>query len=145
MYTPERHLPTPGQRGHSPQRHTAAGTAAPTTTDTGNTVQQRANPHSNGLCSPPKEGPGPGSSTIGSERKIPVGVLCYSNLSIRFCAGGGLTRASLLCIMIGSVLYPWVNGDPLNPGFRVRIPVQLSQGYKTDPIMICKNSKWRSL
>jgi len=29
MYTPERHLPTPGQHGHSPQRHTAAGTAAP--------------------------------------------------------------------------------------------------------------------
>jgi len=24
MYTPERHLPTSGQRGHSPQRHTAA-------------------------------------------------------------------------------------------------------------------------
>jgi len=41
---PERHLPTLGQRGHSPQRHTAAGTAAPTTTDTGNTVPQRANP-----------------------------------------------------------------------------------------------------
>jgi len=34
-YTPERHLPTPGQRGHSPQRHTTTGTAAPTTTDTG--------------------------------------------------------------------------------------------------------------
>jgi len=28
----------------SPQRHTAAGTAAPTTVDTGNTVPQRANP-----------------------------------------------------------------------------------------------------
>ena len=38
MFTSERHLPSPGQRGHSPQRHTAAGTAAPTTTDTGNTV-----------------------------------------------------------------------------------------------------------
>ena len=25
-------------------------------------------------------------------------------------------------------------------GFRVRIPVQLTQGYKTDPIMTCKNS-----
>jgi len=45
--------------------------------------------------------------------------------------------------MIGSVLYPWVNGDPLNPGFRVRIPVQLTQGYKTDLIMICKNSAHR--
>ena len=45
MYTPERHLPTPGpgQREHSPP-HTAAGTAAPTTTDTGNTVPQRADP-----------------------------------------------------------------------------------------------------
>jgi len=31
LCTPERHLPTPGQRGHSPQRHTAAGSAAPTT------------------------------------------------------------------------------------------------------------------
>jgi len=39
LHTPERHLPTPGQHGHSPQRHTAAGTAAPTTADTGNTVQ----------------------------------------------------------------------------------------------------------
>ena len=28
----------------SPQRHTTAGTAAPTTADTGNTVPQRANP-----------------------------------------------------------------------------------------------------
>jgi len=43
-YTPKRHLPTLGQREHSCQRHTAAGTAAPTTTDTGNTVPQRANP-----------------------------------------------------------------------------------------------------
>jgi len=34
MYTPGRHLPAPGQRGHNPQRHTAAGTAASTTTDT---------------------------------------------------------------------------------------------------------------
>jgi len=38
-----RHLPTPEQHGHSPQRHTAAGTAAPTTADIGNKVQQRAN------------------------------------------------------------------------------------------------------
>ena len=45
MYTPKRHLPTPGQHGHSPQRHTAAGTAAPTTADTENTVPQRANPY----------------------------------------------------------------------------------------------------
>ena len=44
MFTPERHLPTPGQRGHSPQRHTAAGTAAHPTTVTVNTVPQRANP-----------------------------------------------------------------------------------------------------
>ena len=33
MFTPERHLPTSGQRGHITQRHTAAGIAAPTTTD----------------------------------------------------------------------------------------------------------------
>jgi len=39
-----RHFPTPGQQGHSPQRRTAAGTAAPTTADTGNKVPQRANP-----------------------------------------------------------------------------------------------------
>jgi len=44
---PRDNLPTPGQRGHSPQRHTAAGTAATTTTDTGNTVPQRADPSSN--------------------------------------------------------------------------------------------------
>ena len=44
MFTPDRHLATLGQHGHSPQRHTAAGTAAPTTTDTGNTVPQHANP-----------------------------------------------------------------------------------------------------
>jgi len=44
MYTPKRHIPTPGQRGHSPQRHTAAGSAAPTTIDTGNAVPRRANP-----------------------------------------------------------------------------------------------------
>ena len=44
MYTPEKHLPTPGQRAHSPQRHTAASIAAPTTTDTENTVPQLANP-----------------------------------------------------------------------------------------------------
>jgi len=41
-FTPKRHLPPPGQREHSPQRHTAAGRAAPTATDTGNTVPQRA-------------------------------------------------------------------------------------------------------
>ena len=50
MYTPERHLLTPGQRGHSSQRHIAAGTVAPATTDTGNTVTQCANPHPH--CSP---------------------------------------------------------------------------------------------
>jgi len=44
QYTPERHLPTPGQRGYSPQLHTAAGTAARTTMDTENTVPQRGNP-----------------------------------------------------------------------------------------------------
>ena len=42
MFTPEKHLPIPGQHGHSPQRHTA-GTAAPPTAETGNTVSQRAN------------------------------------------------------------------------------------------------------
>ena len=28
MFSPERHLPILGQHGHSPQRHTAAGTVA---------------------------------------------------------------------------------------------------------------------
>ena len=43
MFTPERppHIRTARA---SPQRHTAAGAAAPTTADTGNTVPQRANP-----------------------------------------------------------------------------------------------------
>jgi len=41
MLTADRHLPTPRQRGHSPQRHSAAGAAAPTSPDTGNTVPQR--------------------------------------------------------------------------------------------------------
>ena len=44
LFTPERQFPTLGRRGHSPKWHTAAGTAACTTTDTGNTVPQRANP-----------------------------------------------------------------------------------------------------
>jgi len=44
LSTPERHLPTPGQCGHSPQQRTAAGTAVPTTTDEGETVPQRVNP-----------------------------------------------------------------------------------------------------
>jgi len=44
MFLPGRDVPTPGQRGHSPQRHTAAGTATLTATDTGNTVPQRADP-----------------------------------------------------------------------------------------------------
>ena len=41
-----RMIPSPHQdsTGTPPQRHTAAGTAAPTTTLTGNTVPQRANP-----------------------------------------------------------------------------------------------------
>ena len=37
-------IPTPGQRGYSPQRHTAAGTAVPATADTGNIVPQRNDP-----------------------------------------------------------------------------------------------------
>jgi len=43
-YTVEEHPPTSGQHGHIPQQHTAAGTAAPTTADMGNTVPQRAHP-----------------------------------------------------------------------------------------------------
>ena len=48
VYTPDRHLPTPRQRGHSPHRHTAAGIAAPPTTDTQQT---------RGLCAEPGSGP----------------------------------------------------------------------------------------
>ena len=44
MFTPERQPPHIRTARASPQRHTAAGTAAPTTADTGNTVPQRANP-----------------------------------------------------------------------------------------------------
>jgi len=40
MYTLERHLLTPGQRGQSPQRHTAAGTAAPATTSHPNSLNE---------------------------------------------------------------------------------------------------------
>jgi len=55
MFTPQKTPPhTRTARAQPPQRHTAAGTAAPTTTDTGNTVPQRA---TNGLCSPLKGGP----------------------------------------------------------------------------------------
>jgi len=49
MFTPERYHPTPGQHGHSPHRHTAAGTATPTIADMGNTIPQRANPTTRGL------------------------------------------------------------------------------------------------
>jgi len=44
LFTFDRLLFPPEQRGSSPQRHTAAGAAARTTTDAGNTVPQRANP-----------------------------------------------------------------------------------------------------
>jgi len=46
LFTPKRHLPTPGQHGHSPQRHTAAGTAAPSTADMGNAVHLNMRPQS---------------------------------------------------------------------------------------------------
>jgi len=42
--SPPRDLPTAGQRRHSPQRHTTAGTSAPTSTGTGNAVPKRASP-----------------------------------------------------------------------------------------------------
>jgi len=64
MFTPERHLPTLGRHGHSPQRHTAASTAAPTTGRHGEHSPTARQPHSNGLCPrvDPKEGPGSGSA-----------------------------------------------------------------------------------
>jgi len=64
VYNPERHLPTSGQHGptpsgthrrwHSRPHHRRHGKHSPTARQ----------PQSNGLCSPPKEGPGPGSSAI---------------------------------------------------------------------------------
>jgi len=47
MFSPERHLPPPGQRGRPrcpPATHRRRQTAAPISTDTGNTVPKRANP-----------------------------------------------------------------------------------------------------
>jgi len=41
---PRETSPHQDSAGTAPQRHTAAGTAAPITADTGNTVPQRANP-----------------------------------------------------------------------------------------------------
>ena len=39
--------------------------------------------------------------------------LCLEGLTPMICKNSTWIR-TLLCIMIGSVLYPWVNGDPLN-------------------------------
>jgi len=60
LFTLERHPPTPGQREHSPQRRTTAGTAAPPPQTRG--TQSARQPHSNSLCSPLKGGPGPQSA-----------------------------------------------------------------------------------
>jgi len=65
MSTSERHLPTPRQCGHSPQRHTAVGTAAPTTTATGNTVLQRVNPTQTGAAAEASTSPGAPSAAAG--------------------------------------------------------------------------------
>jgi len=48
-------------RAHSPQQHTAAGTAAPSHHRDGEHSPTARRPHSTGLCSLPKEGPRPGS------------------------------------------------------------------------------------
>jgi len=69
-FTPERHLPTPGQCGHSPHRHTAAGTAAPTTTDTGNTVPQRTNPTHTAYAHPQR-----GAQAFRARTPPPCGIL----------------------------------------------------------------------
>ena len=67
LYLREHTSPLPHtqvQREHKHKRHTAAGTAAPTTTHTENTVPQRAKPHSNdGLYAHlQKRGPRPRSA-----------------------------------------------------------------------------------
>jgi len=58
MFTPERHPPHQHQDSagtwHIPQQNTAAGTAAPTTTDTGNTAPQRVNPTQTAYARPKK-------------------------------------------------------------------------------------------
>jgi len=73
---PERPLPTPGQHRHSPQRHTAAGTAAPTTADTGNTVPQRANPNQTAYARPQRraqaQGQRLGTWTLVCPQKEPI-------------------------------------------------------------------------
>jgi len=48
LLSPKGHISTPGQRGHSPERRTATGTASRTTTDKGNAVPQRACAGGNG-------------------------------------------------------------------------------------------------
>jgi len=64
MLTPEKHLPAPGQREHSPQRHTAAVTAARTTTHTGNTVPQRANPTQTAYAHPRRSAQAQGQRSV---------------------------------------------------------------------------------
>jgi len=96
LFTPERHLPTPGQHGHSPLRHTAAGTAAPTTANKGNTVPQRANPTSHARV---------GDVCVCSER-----VSCVALPS----GGGSSVGPSPLCgSPVGDVLLYRV---PVSPG-----------------------------
>ena len=50
---------THGQLKHSPQRHTAAGTATPATADTGNRVPQRVNPTQTAYAHPRRRAQAP--------------------------------------------------------------------------------------
>jgi len=52
MFTPERHLPTPGQHGHSPQRHPTAGTAAPNHHRQGEHSPTARQPHERPMLNP---------------------------------------------------------------------------------------------
>jgi len=63
MFTPERHLPTSGQHGPAPSGTPPPAQPPPPPQTRRETRSHSARqPHSNGLCSPPKEGPGPGSA-----------------------------------------------------------------------------------
>jgi len=64
----------------SPQRHTAAGTAAPTTADTGNTVPQRANPTQTAYAHPRRRAQAQGQR-LGVKSECPLSVSRHSSIT----------------------------------------------------------------
>jgi len=79
---PKRHFPTPGQRRHNPPRHTAAGTAAPTTADTVNTVPQRANPTQTAYAHPRRRAQAQGQRSISKPVYSVLAVRAYTPLPV---------------------------------------------------------------